>query len=118
MEEKGERRKGVNGQSGKGNLDTMKKKKYIGKLWMNKNYYFCNRDTGLLLCVTVCTLSRYRSDDSTTRVTSVHLYITLILIPGRTTLGQEGCGKKTKKMPLTRRIHGLVVAALSSPATH
>ena len=76
MEEKGERRKGVKGQSGKGNL-TMKKKRYIGKLWMNKNYYFCNRDTGLLLCVTVCTLSRYRSDDLTTRVTSVHLYIAL-----------------------------------------
>ena len=38
MEEKGERRKGVKGQSGKGNLNTMKKKRYIGKLWMNKNY--------------------------------------------------------------------------------
>ena len=50
-EEKEERRKGVKGQSGKGNLNTMKKKRYIGKLWMNKSYYFCNRDTGLLLYV-------------------------------------------------------------------
>ena len=64
----------------------------------------------------------HRGIGATTRVTSVHLYIALerlyFFIPGRTTLGQEGCGKKTKKMPLTRRIHGLVVAALSSPATH
>ena len=36
---KGERREGVKGQNEEGNLNAMKKKK-VGKLWMNKIYYF------------------------------------------------------------------------------